>query len=292
MRPFLLFFYIYISIDHNALWDCCWLTLLTRARKFSSCRADAFDWVALAPILFTKARELLQLPTSDSGKSGAMHHVDFPHTFPPHYAGLLLLRTDPKKAALAKLAKILHFIVFQCTELVPAELMAVTAPAIVRESAVPVVGFNVLPPQPVKRLAVELVLFFQSVRSFLYPSNTGAWTLQLAFFMTTIVSQLSRHLGAAIGTKLMVSEGVEEARKRLWATVIDVPTLRYILGSLLPLLLEGLYGKNPLMSQCCSFCLKNLIAVDPNLGDVLIPFFLSALDESAVNQSHQGYQEL
>jgi hypothetical protein len=50
----------------------------------------------------------------------------------------------------------------------------------------------------------------------------------------------------------------------------------------------GLYGKNAIMSHCCAVSLKCIMAVDPNIGDVLVPFFLSSLDVAAVNQSHQG----
>ena len=50
----------------------------------------------------------------------------------------------------------------------------------------------------------------------------------------------------------------------------------------------GLYGKNAMMSHCCAVSLKSIMAIDPNIGDVLVPFFLSSLDVAAVNQSHQG----
>ena len=42
------------------------------------------------------------------------------------------------------------------------------------------------------------------------------------------------------------------------------------------------------MFHCCAVSLKCIMAIDPNIGDVLVPFLLSSLDVAAVNQSHQG----
>jgi hypothetical protein len=41
----------------------------------------------------------------------------------------------------------------------------------------------------------DIVLLFQSVRPFLYASNSGNWTNQLAYFITSFVSELGRHIG-------------------------------------------------------------------------------------------------
>jgi len=210
--------------------------------------------------------------------------AEFPHTFPSVYAKLLVIPSDVKKMALSKLAKVLHFVTFQCPSVTQAELLSVTAPVLMRESLVPVEGFNCLPVQPVKQVAVELVLFLQSVRPFLYPSNTGAWTAQLAHFLTTVVTQMTRHLGRSIALSVA---GPAETQLQ-WLPPLHMCSLRYVSGSLLALLVEGLYGKNSIMTQYWSLCLKNLVVVDPNIGDVLLPFLLSALDVSAVNQSHQG----
>lgn len=55
-------------IEHNATWDACWLTMLCRARK-NLCVYTSFDWSAVVPYLFTKTRELLQLPGPVSSRS-------------------------------------------------------------------------------------------------------------------------------------------------------------------------------------------------------------------------------
>jgi hypothetical protein len=48
------------QITDNDAWDCCWLTLLCRARKFTT----IFDWAAIQPQLYVKVKELLQFPVS------------------------------------------------------------------------------------------------------------------------------------------------------------------------------------------------------------------------------------
>ncbi len=53
---------LFSQITENETWDCCLLTLLCRARKYST----SFDWSTLLPILQIKTKELLQLPTSTS----------------------------------------------------------------------------------------------------------------------------------------------------------------------------------------------------------------------------------
>ena len=49
-------------INHNPTWDLAWLTLFTRARKFTK----SFDWNSLKDYLFTKSRQLMKLPVSGS----------------------------------------------------------------------------------------------------------------------------------------------------------------------------------------------------------------------------------
>ena len=272
------------SVTHNSYWDCCWLTLLTRARKYVDKNdKNCFEWQNLTPLLFTKARELLQLPTAESGKTASPQHAEYPHTFPSQYLTILTLSADAKRVALNKLAKILYFLTFQSEISIPAEMILVTSPSIMKDSAVPIVGFNTPPNRPVKNVSVEFVMFLQSVRPFLYPSNNGNWTGPLAYFITTFVVQMTRHVGRSVADGLL---GPDESACPF--PHCDVVTVQYIMGSLVPLLVEGLYGKNPMMSQFCAMSLKCLLAIDPNIGDVLVPFFLSALDVTAVNQSHQG----
>lgn len=91
-RPIILTYSKSNSITHNSYWDCCWLTLLTRARKYSNPHGP-FPWSALTPLLLTKAKELMQLPSADNGKTNAPQNAEFPHTFPSQYIKLLTIQT-------------------------------------------------------------------------------------------------------------------------------------------------------------------------------------------------------
>lgn len=51
---------LFSKITDNDTWDCCILTLLCRARKFSK----TFNWLSILPLLLVKTKELLQLPVS------------------------------------------------------------------------------------------------------------------------------------------------------------------------------------------------------------------------------------
>ena len=104
--------------------------------------------------------------------------------------------------------------------------------------------------------------------------------------MATIVFQLCRHVGKAISVNLLgnVSNQGEDAFEK----PLHMNTITYIYCSAIPLIIEGLYGKDPVMIQFCSSCLKNLATIDSRVGDILVPFLLSALDPAAVNQTHQA----
>lgn len=112
-----------------------------------------------------------------------------------------------------------------------------TAPSLMQASSVPIVGFNQPPAVPVKQVSVDLVLLLQSIRPFLYPSNTGTWTVQLGFFMATFVVQMTRHLGRSIADAL-VGSAIDELSPV--ALPFHLATVQYLSGSLLALLVEGI----------------------------------------------------
>ena len=49
---------MWTSIEHNADWDCCWVTLFARARKYT----HTFDWNSIKPLVYSKIKEMLKLP--------------------------------------------------------------------------------------------------------------------------------------------------------------------------------------------------------------------------------------
>ena len=130
---------------------------------------------------------------------------------------------------------------------------------------------------------IELMSFFQSLRPYFCPSNSGAWSGTLAYFISTFISELTRHIAKSLSHKICPS-----SCPNVFSSGMHLSTTQYISGSLLILIIEGLYGKNMYMVQFASACLKNLAAVHPELVDIVMPILLGALDDVAVNQSHQA----
>lgn len=164
---------------------------------------------------------------------------------------------------------------------------------------------------------VEIITLFQSIRSFMYPSNVGPWTAHLAYFMTSFVIEISRHMARSYAVQVChydIPFGSPQTSTAnvLHSTAIHKPTTQYLCMSLvsfvmeglfLPtylyfssgsevtnmyvLLLVGLYGKSPMMVQFAASCIKGICSVDPAFTGVFVPYLLKSLDPAATNQSHQ-----
>ena len=305
------------TMSHNAHWDMCWLTLLTRARKHTDVKA--FDWKALMPLFTLKARELMNLPMSRGKK---YQYNEFPFVFPVYYGKLMTNQVDANKIALNKVGKLIYFASLHeylevlsegsgaAPRTVQVEPLTITPPSLTENNGLaheggPAAGQGegeVIFPgfsagEEVLAGVADVVLFFQSLRPFYYASASGAWAQNLAYFTATFVGEHSRHVGRALGARLVgpnafagtSAGGVNKGNKYFaFEAPLHAPTVRFVGGLLTLLSLEGLYGKNSMMSQYCSSNLKNLCAVDPALGHIVMPFLLRALDPSAVNQTHQA----
>ena len=263
--------------DNNSSWDACWLTLLTRARKYTA----TYPWQQLRPALSSKARQLLSLKTL-SGAAPAENK------FPVFYARLYATPYGPRKVALNKVSKLMYFCSFHQQDLGAAALVLASPIAITpsrpvgaAETAIP--GFSA--DAAISGGTHELALFFQSLRTYFHPSNNGEWTELLGFFVCTMVSEVSRHAARSIAycTFESSSRGSEPFQQPL-----HLPSLRFLQGTMLSLVLEGLYSRNQTMQRLCSASLKNACLLDPTIAAEVVPFVLSALDEDAVNQPHQA----
>lgn len=266
---------IWNSIEHNAAWDASWLTLFARARKHTS----SFDWRALTAKFMLKTRQLLKLPVV-RGRSPSGH--DFPNTFPGYYAKMMTNAGEVSQVALKKLAKILYsftlgggddaaLIMTDPITLTPANIAASSGPAdmppLQTELSFP--GHNA--PAEIRSGAVDIVLFLQSVRTYLYPSNSGGWTAQLSFFLTCLVNEISRHVGRSIAFSLYgnTHEGPLSGLA-IFEAPMHSPTVRFLAGTLTSIMMEGLYGRNPSMMNACCYGLKNLVGIDPALGQIIV----------------------
>jgi hypothetical protein len=179
---------VWCSISNNSQWDMCWLTLLTRARKYTT----SYDWKKLMPLFSLKARELLGLPTGARDSASNIHDS---FCFPQYYAKLKTTQVDPKKVALNKLAKLMYFTticdpVTSSTVFVKADPLTITTPKLsgVSTADLPnIPGYNCA--SEVLPIVTDIVLFFQSIRPFIYASNSGGWTQPLAYFITSFVGK-------------------------------------------------------------------------------------------------------
>jgi len=316
------------GMDHNTQWDYAWLALLSRARKYVRVE-DFDWQALLPLLLTKTRELLGVPATPAGAVDGVKgsQNTQFPRCFPPYLARLLLIQnglgppSDARTMALKKCAKLLHFVTSQHPpqgQLVPALLpLGITPPsaaatglAAANATAAASSSTCVLllsssssssPPSPAgsavvsnnAAAAVPMVLpganavmtFIQSLRPYFNPANSGSWTASLATLYLTYVLQLCRHVGHELATCIARSAPISKK----YLPRLHIPTVQYLVTNLLPFCLEGLYSKHPHMSQYCSACLKNLVAVQPEVSaPIVVPFLLAALDPAAVAQAHQA----
>lgn len=283
---------IWQSINNNPYWDLCWLTIFTRSRKYS-----CFNWSNLSSYFYLKAYESMQFPT---GLKTNMHTPFYPHTFPDFYIRILTNQIEPRREILHKLGKLIYFnlisthsfVSLQSSQSVPlvfAEPITLTPPSL--SSNISYYGFNqgVEITQPLANLAN----FYQTIRHYLYPSNSGQWSNHIADFTVTLINELSRHAGAEyikqqLNNLNMSNNIIDHSQTTLHDSTIHQNSIQYLIGMLLLILIEGIYSKNNLLSYFSINAMKNLVCLDPELGHIIVPFLLSSLDSKAVNQSHQA----
>ena len=272
------------SVAHNSTWDSLWLTLFCRARKHT----HNINWAQWSSLFSIKARELMSLPAI---RGQTPQNNAYPMAIPHMYSVFVHSSVDSKKIGLNKLAKLMYSltlysappVLMDATSLTPPKLYSVNA-----NDHPKIPGFNSA--AFIRPGAIELISFVQTMRTFLYPSNAGAWTPLLAYFLTTLISEISRHFGRNLTNSVFDLESTKHLTSvpKLFTAPVHISTVRFLNGYLASAMMESLYGKNPMMTQFASACLKNLCGMDPTLGRVIVPFLLGALDPQAVNQSHQA----
>ena len=268
-------------MNHNAQWDLCWLTLLSRARKHTDIRA--FRWQALLPLLTLKTRQLLKLPEVATG----MHfsHQCFPFVFPDYFY-FANGYESANTIALHKLSKLIYFAAMQDALLASSPNMTGTGISSGVCECVYVDPLTITPPSlssskpsssdysaiastttatPLQSYpgynegayvlsgVAELVAFFQSLRSFYYASSSVSGSQHLVEFTCDFVTELSRHVGRSLGHQLLGPEayagssagGVNGGSKYFaFEAPLHLPSVRYLVGMTALLSLEGLYGVN------------------------------------------------
>ena len=271
---------LWCCINHNMYWDCYWATLLTRARKHTA----TFNWTSLSSLIASKSRELMELPNLQGQNIQTSH---FPFSVPNYYTRLVApLPVDARKVALNKLAKLAYFLSMQGEEVL-GDVFSVTPPRVCTSSTAPSLpGFN--QPARVKSGAVDFVAFLQFIRPYFHPSHAGAWTPSLSYFLATFVTELTRSIAKCLAHQLSSDQISSKTLPVYSRYPLHPTTVRYLGGCLISLVFETLYGKIPVLIQLSISCIKELVTVEPSFGNIVLPFLLSALDPSAVNQAHQA----
>lgn len=280
---------LFSRLTENETWDCCILTLLCRARKYST----SYDWASLLPLLQMKTKELLQLPVTSNGKS---HRTNtFPHSFPAYISALKASPMDYRKTAIKKITKLFYFLCYS-GEMVLASPCTVTPP--IQAKDLSIIGMN--ESANIFSRTKEFIHFLEINRTYFYPSNTGSWTSDIGYLLLCLTNEMGQHLGQSIlklspvtpndsePTQFQLNSMHKNLQDSVCAPNVHIPTIKYLCGALTSIVLEGLYGKSPFMIQSCNFSLRNLCAIVPSLGNVIVPFLLSALHPDAVNQSHMA----
>lgn len=271
---------LWTSIQHNVSWDACWLTLLCRARK----HCPQFDWRPYVSLMLVKTKELLQLATGANVIQGRQ----FPLDLPEQYMRIANFRLPNRRTALYKITKLLYAAVAQGNNVrVTAYPITITPPkldenCLFNRLDLTYPGYNA-PLDDVSATAVEIGMFFQTIRHFLHASNSGQHTGNVALVLAAFAVEIGRHVGHELADALV---GPSTSRAPTLPTPVHMPTVTYLNGLLTLLALEGLFGKDQSSNYQNASTLKMLMSIDPNLGHILVPILIAGL--TTVNQTHQA----
>ena len=207
-----------------------------------------------------------------------------PHVFPSYFAVMKVSPLDSRKTALKKVVKLLYMTLHQGPLLATLPPITITPPAQAKGQLIP--GMTA-PGEHVHAGLEPLIAFLQTIRPYLYPSNVTTRTADLGYFLSCLTTELAQHLGQALlrhesfaplfaqgeASSAAVQGHFHSAGRDslVLAGSLHAPSARYLAGVLCTISLEGLYAKSPFMVQCCTFSLRSLCAIEPSLGDVIMP---------------------
>lgn len=183
----------------------------------------------------------MKLPT---GKGKSPQESEYPHNLPNYYSILISLSSensngDPRKIALCKISKIIYFISLQqsesITKLIQVEPISITPSKQLASAANPpiIIGYNI--GAEIQNGTNDIVMFYQSLRSYFYPSNTGPFTQYFAYFMTTMITELSRHISRNLA-HCIVGKSLPLKPFILFENPVHMTSLKFLLSILLLLL--------------------------------------------------------
>ena len=220
-------------------------------------------------IVFTEAkmRAFLSLPgTSNIGTHNPVHPFKF-HSFYDALIPTNKSKTPHSQVAVMKATKIMYFFTLrECpsSDLVlvdPVPISKTLTPQALQldqgdeEETIP--GFNST--QKVRPATVEILALLQSIRPFVYPSNTGPWSPAIACLLAVLCSEMSRHIGRNL-TRFVLDKNNSPDRDfadnyhahaasvlkghRVFEKSLHLGTIRFLFGTLTALNLEAVYSKS------------------------------------------------
>jgi hypothetical protein len=271
---------IWTSIEQNAAWDACWLTVISRARKYT----PNYPWSSLTGLLLMKTRELLHLESNGEHN----HDGNFPSGIFDYYLKIANFKHSARQTALGEISKLLYHIACQAVDPITTHPLTITPPKIDEDSIFTQLnekypGFNTS--GEVSKSTSEISMFFQGLRHFIYPSNSGSHSPLIAQMMQVLISEMAKHVGRELSQILFDTSKVEEVSK-IYRCKLHSPTVQYLCGIFTIISIEGLFNRDQSTSFSHAADLKNLLTIDPQLAHIILPVLIKAL--TRVNQSHQA----
>lgn len=285
-------FELWASIDHNHLWDFCWLIIISRAAKSPS-QSSGFAWKEVLPFLLSKVNNVISVPNV-SGIQDVTGKA-FPKTFPSFYHMLLQHFKDLSLKHIRKFTKIFYHALLANDKLVDADNTPITLPAIVMESldrnSLKLPGLNLDLTNPankfqVKSSIIQLTQFFQSIRPLFHPSNNAAVAQYIGRFVEALVDCISKQFGEAIANKLMSSNNNTTIDEATWNSV------RYLQGLCLSICFEGMYSKNTSTPKIYMGIMNQLITLNADFAHVILPYIVDGLEVKQFSQPMKTFATL
>ncbi len=270
-------FEIWGTIDHNGIWDCCWLMVIARARKHSK----TFQWSTVLPFLLTKARDILGIP--NLAGVAKVNSNSWPKGFPTFYQVILQQFKDINSKMISKLSKILFTCILSDDKTVTAGQISLTPPNLLIENMknlnLKIPGITEDANVTVKGSINDLCQFFQAIRPLLHPSSGNNHLLFLARFVEVFVTSISKYLGERIAHKISNKEHKDnEIDAVIWNT------LQYLQSLILLISLENVNSKNFVVQRVYVVCLNQLMSLNSNFIHLIVPFLVDALEPKSVTQ--------
>jgi hypothetical protein len=75
-------------------------------------------------------------------------------------------------------------------------------------------------------------MFYQSIRSYFYPSNNGSFTQYFTYFMTAMINELSRHISRNLA-HCITGKSLHLEPYKLFEKSVHMTSLKFLLSMFL-----------------------------------------------------------